>query len=129
MDASLGTVPAIELVTVGQRKGLGIPGGGPKRYVLAVDRPRPPSSVGDEGELLDDAVDVGGPTWVDGPVDGDVLVQTSAHGTPHPATAGRPAPGVRVSTGMSRSAASHPGQSVVLYDLDDRCVHGGGIAA
>ena len=34
----VGTVPAIELVTVGQRKGLGLPGGGPKRYVLAVDR-------------------------------------------------------------------------------------------
>ena len=36
----LGTIPAIELVTVGQRKGLGLPGGGPKRYVLAVDRRR-----------------------------------------------------------------------------------------
>ena len=36
--STVGTVPAIELVTVGQRKGLGVPGGGPKRYVLAVDQ-------------------------------------------------------------------------------------------
>ena len=33
----LGTVPAVELVTVGQRKGVGLPGGGPARYVVAVD--------------------------------------------------------------------------------------------
>ncbi len=33
----LGEVEAIELVTVGQRKGLGLPGGGPKRYVVDVD--------------------------------------------------------------------------------------------
>ncbi len=50
----LGTIPAIELVTVGQRKGLGLPGGGPKRYVLAVDRRSATVVVGDEGELLDD---------------------------------------------------------------------------
>ena len=30
---------------------------------------------------------VDAPTWVDRPVEGDVLVQTSAHGTPHAATA------------------------------------------
>ena len=33
----LGEVEAVELVTVGQRKGLGLPGGGPKRYVVDVD--------------------------------------------------------------------------------------------
>ncbi len=29
----LGEVPAIEMVTLGQRRGIGLPGGGPKRYV------------------------------------------------------------------------------------------------
>ena len=47
-------------MTVGQRKGLGLPGGGPKRYVLAVDRPAATVVVGDEDELLDDTLDVGG---------------------------------------------------------------------
>ena len=35
----LGEVPAIEMVTLGQRRGIGLPGGGPKRYVTH-DRPR-----------------------------------------------------------------------------------------
>ena len=126
--AVVGQAPAIELVTVGQRKGLGLPGGGPKRYVLAVDRAAATITVGGEAELLDDALAIDAPTWVDGPVEGDVLVQTSAHGTPHPATA-EPAAGslrIRWAEPQRRVAA---GQSVVLYDLDDRCVLAGGIAA
>ena len=81
--STVGTVPAIELVTVGQRKGLGLPGGGPKRYVLAVDQAAATVVVGDEHELLDDTLDVVTTTWVAEPIEGDVLVQTSAHGTPH----------------------------------------------
>jgi tRNA-uridine 2-sulfurtransferase len=124
----LGTIPAIELVTVGQRKGLGLPGGGPKRYVLAVDRRSATVVVGDEGELLDEALELVAPAWVDRPIEGDVLVQTSAHGTPHPATAKLTTRGVHVHGHEPRRRVA-PGQSVVLYDLDDRCVHGGGIAA
>ncbi len=47
----VGTVPAVELVTVGQRKGLGLPGGAPKRFVLEVDRATATVVVGDEDEL------------------------------------------------------------------------------
>ena len=36
--APVGQIDAIELVTIGQRKGLGLVGGGPKRYVVGVDR-------------------------------------------------------------------------------------------
>jgi tRNA-uridine 2-sulfurtransferase len=123
----LGTIPAIELVTVGQRKGLGLPGGGPKRYVLAVDRAAATVVVGDADELLDAALELVAPTWVDRSVEGDVLVQTSAHGTPHPATATLTATGVHLRWHAPKRRVA-PGQSVVLYDLDDRCVHGGGIA-
>jgi tRNA-specific 2-thiouridylase len=123
----LGTAPAIELVTVGQRKGLGLPGGGPKRYVLAVDRREATVVVGDESELLDDELDVATPTWVDAPVEGDVLVQTSAHGTPHRATIEVTTESVRVRMHDPQRRVA-PGQSVVFYDVDDRCVLGGGIA-
>jgi tRNA-specific 2-thiouridylase len=126
--SAIGSVPAIELVTVGQRKGLGLPGGGPKRYVLAVDRQAATVVVGDEDELLDGALSVAAPTWVDAPVDGDVLVQTSAHGAVHPATTELVEGCVEVRW-HERQRRVAPGQSVVFYDADDRCVLGGGIAA
>ncbi|MGH9136213.1 MAG: tRNA 2-thiouridine(34) synthase MnmA [Acidimicrobiales bacterium] len=125
----LGTAPAIELVTVGQRKGLGLPGGGPKRYVLAVDRPAATVVVGDGSELLDAGLTVSKPTWVDGVVEGDVLVQTSAHGAPHRANATVGAGGDVVITWQQPQRRVAAGQSVVLYDTDDRCVLGGGLAA
>ena len=126
--APLGTAPAIELVTVGQRKGLGLPGGGPKRYVLDVDRTTATIVVGDEGELLDETLDAEALTWVDAPVDGEVLVQTSAHGTPKQATVELTSAGLRVDWHEPQRRVA-PGQSVVLYDVEDRCVLGGGIAA
>jgi tRNA-uridine 2-sulfurtransferase len=123
----VGDVPAIEMVTVGQRRGLGLPGGGPKRFVLSVDRQSSTVVVGDESELLDDSVTVGAMSWGHGPVDGDVLVQVSAHGTPKPATASA------LPDGRVHIAWREPqrrvaiGQSVVLYDLTDTYVLGGGL--
>ena len=52
----VGRVESIELVTIGQRKGLGLVGGGPKRYVVEVDRARSTVVVGDEADLLVDRV-------------------------------------------------------------------------
>ena len=91
----LGEVDAVELVTVGQRKGLGLPGGGPKRYVVDVDVAERTVVVGDESDLLRPGLDVHDVTWVDG-APGEVgaveaLVQCSAHGDPRPATI-RPLP-------------------------------------
>ena len=128
--AVVGEVPAVELVTVGQRRGLGLPGGGPKRFVLSVDRATSTVVVGDESELTDRSLTVDGVAWVDTPVASgtpcDVLVQVSAHGTPQPATAEVSADGrvhVEWATPQRRVAI---GQSVVLYDLTDRYVLGGG---
>ena len=47
-----GAVDALELVTIGQRKGLGLPGGGPKKYVVDVDMPNARVVIGDEDQLL-----------------------------------------------------------------------------
>jgi tRNA-uridine 2-sulfurtransferase len=124
----VGVVPAVELVTVGQRKALGLPGGGPKRYVLDVDRPSATVTVGSEDELMRPAVRVDRLTWIDGEVVGPVLVQCSAHGVAQPATL--EAADGRIDAHWERPQRRvAPGQSVVFYDLTDRYVLGGGICA
>jgi len=123
----LGEVAAVELVTVGQRKGLGLPGGGPKRFVVDVDRATSTVVVGGESELWRDGLAVAGMSWVDGPVEGAVRAQCSAHGDAHPATATLTAGGVDVRWHEPQRRVA-PGQSVVLYDVTDCCVLGGGTA-
>ncbi len=119
----LGTVPAVELVTVGQRKGIGQAVGG--RYVVDVDPGAAVVRVGPLDQLMVDEVAVPEPTWVDGPpAPGEELqVQVSAHGDPV-AARWDPAGRVALSSPIRRVAA---GQSVVLYRGD--AVVGGGIAA
>ncbi len=123
----LGTVESVELVTVGQRKGIGLPGGGPKRYVLDVDAETATVTVGASADLLRGELVVEQMSWVDGAVDGEVLVQCSAHGRAVPAT---------ISVGDNRSIRVRwdepqrriaPGQSVVAYDRSNTRVLGGGI--
>lgn len=119
----VGDVPAVELVTVGQRRGL--PGGGAgRRYALAVDVAAATVVAGTDRELLVGHVEVGEPTWTGAPVSAGarIEVQTSAHGTPAPAVYegdGR----VRLVEPRRRVA---PGQTVALYDGDE--VLGAGLA-
>jgi len=120
--AALGDVAAVELVTVGQRRGLGPLGGDPRRrYVTAVDGDVVRVSTAPPTTTL---IDVEQWSWVDGPVAAGarVDVQCSAHGAPVPAV--YDAAGAVVFDRPQRVVA--PGQSVVLYDGDD--VLGGGIA-
>jgi tRNA-specific 2-thiouridylase len=119
--AVVGSVDAVELVTVGQRRGLGV-AAGDRRYAVAVDVASRTVTVGGRAELLVDEVGLTDVTWVAGPVQGAVEAQSSAHGAPVAATYddGRllfPTPARRVAAG----------QSVVLYRGDE--VLGGGIAA
>jgi tRNA-specific 2-thiouridylase len=126
--ARVGAVEAVELVTIGQRKGLGLPGGGPKRFVVDIDRATSTVVVGDEADVLRPSTTVRDLSWVDGAVDGDLLVQCSAHGAPRPATV-ELADGVAVVRWTDPQRRVAPGQSVVLYDPTDTFVLGGGIAA
>lgn len=125
---AVGSVEALELVTIGQRRGLGLPGGGPKRYVVDVDHSTDTVVVGDESDLLIGSVDVDAMSWVDGPLDGAVLVQASAHGTPQPAVIDAMEPGAVRATWETPQRRIAPGQSVVFYDVTDTRVLGGGIA-
>ncbi len=127
--APLGEVDAVEMVTVGQRRGIGLPGGGPKRYVVDVDVPAGVVVVGDDADLLRPTTVVTDVTWVDRAVAGAVRVQSSAHGA---AVAAEIVPGANGSVHVTWAAPQRriaPGQSVVFYDTDDRCVLGGGLAS
>ena len=120
----LGQVEAVELVTVGQRRGLGLGGGGSPRYAVDVDVPGRRVRVGDPDELLVDTVQLDTMVWADGPVAGPVVAQCSAHGTPRPAVVEPTADGATVRFDhRARRVAS--GQSVVLYEGDQ--VVGGGL--
>jgi len=121
--AELGRVDAVELVTIGQRRGLGV-GGGDRRYAVDVDVPARTVRIGSRDDLLVDGVAITDLCWVDtAPAVGtDLTVQVGAHGRPRSAT--YTGPGVTFAVPQTRVA---PGQSVVLYAGDD--VIGGGIAA
>jgi tRNA-uridine 2-sulfurtransferase len=121
--AVVGNVEALELVTVGQRRGV-TGGGGTRRYVTAVDRRRATVTVGPLDALLTDRVAVEHLRWLEGPVDGEVLVQTSAHGQPQPAVVD----GDVVVWRMPQRRVA-PGQAVVCYDRSDTFVVAGGTAA
>ncbi len=114
--AALGRVPAVELVTVGQRRGLGVAAApGARRYALAVDVERKEVLVGDEAALSTDffALEHLRSTGEPLRVGMAVLAQTSAHGRCHP---GVLAEGGVVLDAPARRVA--PGQLVALYRGD-----------
>jgi tRNA-specific 2-thiouridylase len=121
--AVVGSVESVELVTIGQRRGLGLPGGSPKRYVVDVDVERAVVVVGAETTQFTDVVDLEGLVWAAEPVEGEVLVQCSAHGEARRAEL----VGTRVRFAEPQRRVA-PGQSVVVYDITDQFVLGGGVA-
>ncbi len=147
--AEVGRVDAVELVTIGQRRGLALAGAPAPRYALEVDVAAGTVVVGDVDELRGDETVLEEVAWADGPVRGAVLAQGSAHGralpaiveerpepepAPEPVAASVPAPRTGALVGRGRAVVRWseprrriaPGQTVVLYDGDE--VVGGGIA-
>ncbi len=117
--ATVGRVGAVELVTVGQRKGLGLAGGTDPHYVIDVDHGSSTVTVGTAEDLLVEVTPLESWSWTGAALSGEVELQCSAHG--------RPAPGVVVDDSVMwrdphRRIA--PGQSVVAY-RDDLVVGGG----
>jgi tRNA-uridine 2-sulfurtransferase len=134
----LGEVDAVELVTVGQRRGMGHGSDGRRRFVTSVDVPARRVTIGSPEAAYADEVYLHTVTWVDGDripssTGGDApglrtLVQCSAHGTPVTGTVSRRGEGleVRFSTPQRRVA---PGQTVAFYESDaPDVVIGSGIA-
>ena len=126
----VGEVPAVELVTLGQRRGLGL-GGGDKRYVVAVDVPLRRVTVGDEAQLFVFETPVGKMVWPHADdeeyvLTHDVLVQGSAHGERSAARVSKSGDGYTLSWARPTRRIA-PGQTVVFYDDTDTVVLGGGI--
>lgn len=119
--ATLGSVAALELVTVGQRRGLRVSARSPL-YVVDVDPAASTVTVGPLDDLLQETVELVARTWVSGPLPAGTaaLAQASAHGRARPVilTEG----GLRYAGGPERKVA--PGQTVAIY-LGDEVVGSG----
>lgn len=117
----VGSVDAVELVTVGQRRGLGLAGGARRRFVTSVDIPGRTVTVGDPEDLLAETVTMEG-LRASAPLKSgtQVLAQCSAHGDAHEATI----ESVEQEMGCATIRWVRPtrlvaaGQSVVLYEGD-----------
>jgi len=117
----LGTVPAVELVTVGQRRGIGPGHGGVARYVADVDPSTATIYVTTREELDVAHVDLAPDSlrWSGAPrtLPARVLVQASAHG---PALAATLSDGDGLIAVLDRAARpAAPGQLAVFYDHED----------
>ena len=130
-----GSVNAVELVTVGQRRGMGHGSDGKRRYVTHVDVAARRVTVGSAAEALRSSVLLAGPslTWVDRPLAPGTraVAQVSAHGRPVPCIVlAQPDDGDGMEVRFDdpqRPVA--PGQTVALYDaFDPDAVVGAGIA-
>ena len=122
----VGSVDAVELVTLGQRRGVG-GGGGTKRFVVDVDIEARRVIVGPESslEVAEEIVD--GVTWSSEPVVGRVQVQCSAHGEPRLADIGISDDGSVLVQWAAPARRISPGQSAVFYDASGEYVLGGGL--
>jgi tRNA-specific 2-thiouridylase len=138
-DRPAGSVDAIELVTVGQRRGMGHGRDGRRRYVTGVDVPARRVTVGSAEEALRTSVVLVASTvtWVDGPprpigehcTGARAVAQVSAHGRPVGCTVHRDEAGMVVRFDAPQRPVA-PGQTVALYDANDPdAVIGAGIAA
>ena len=80
--ATVGHVDAVELVTIGQRRGLDLGGHATPRYAVDVDVSTATVTIGDADALRADAVELRRVVWAHDPVDGAGAraVQRARHG-------------------------------------------------
>ena len=119
--SEVGQVEAIELVTIGQRRGMLLAGGKEPRYANNIDIESATVTVGNTDQLLVTQTAFRDRIWSSKKVEGELLVQTSAHGKPKLANL---EDGLLVWKEAHSRVAS--GQSLVFYEKDQ--VIGGAIA-
>ena len=128
-----GQVDAVELVTVGQRRGMGHGSDGARRYVTHVDVAARRVTVGSAADALraSGVLHSASLTWVDRPLPAGAraVAQVSAHGRPVDCTVDLADEGLVVRFDDPQRPVA-PGQTVALYDAHDPdAVRGAGIAA
>ena len=126
LGARLGTHPGIQFFTVGQRRGLGLPGRRPL-HVLRIDPAENALIVGDKELLLARELGASSVSWIDGTGPQTriaALVQIRHRHPAAPATIAPAGPrSVRVHFQSPQSAIA-PGQAAVFYS-GDRVLGGG----
>jgi tRNA-specific 2-thiouridylase len=117
-----GAVEAVELVTIGQRRGMGHGTDGRRRYVTGVDVAARRVTVGSAEEASRGGVVLaaGSVTWVDAPFGAGAraVAQVSAHGRPIGCTVEEGERGDLVVRFDAPQRPVAPGQTVALYDVD-----------
>jgi tRNA-specific 2-thiouridylase len=118
---TIGSVPAAQLVTVGQRRGIAAGRDGERRFVTHVDLARGRVEVDRLADILIREIAIDENSWhtiyEELSPGTQVLVQVSAHGRVLSATVSADGRSVLILDEAVRPVA--PGQSVVLYDAND----------
>lgn len=128
----VGEVASVELVTIGQRRGLDLGGDAERRYVVDIDRAAGVVTVGRQQDLLISHQPLDEVGWSHEPEPGPLWFQCSAHGQPR---AGRldlgDDPGRATIAWDEPQPRVAPGQSVAFYGVEARAdlVVGGALAA
>jgi tRNA-specific 2-thiouridylase len=125
----LGRHEGIHQFTIGQRRGLGLPGGTPKRFVIGISAGDGRIVVGHSDALLAKGLEAENCRWTNGTPPGSgtpVLARVRHRSTPVSAVVERAGDELNLMfTDPQRAVA--PGQAVVLYDAQDaEKVLGGG---
>ncbi len=115
----VGQVSSVELVTIGQRRGLNLGGDVGRRYVVDIDRPAGVVTVGRRDDLLTPSQELNDLAWSHEAVEGPLGFQCSAHGAIRP---GRLSGTTIIWDQPQPKVAS--GQSIAIY-VDDAVVGGG----
>ncbi len=76
----ISNVPAVQMVTIGQRKGLGISGEGQPRYAVDVNVESATVTVCPKSDLYYEETPITNIQWIGEPVTDALDIQTSAHG-------------------------------------------------
>jgi tRNA-uridine 2-sulfurtransferase len=128
----VGPVDALELVTVGQRRGLDLGGGSDRRYAVGVDIVAGVVTVGSADDLVVAETPIHSLSWSTEAFATEaattVLVQCSAHGAVAPAAVDRVGD-VAVVRWSSPHRRVAPGQAVVFYDESNTFVVGSAVVS
>jgi len=129
-----GRVEAVEMVTLGQRRGVA-GGGGTKRFVVDVDVAGRQVTVGPETMLMTTSELLKDVTWTHSSYSGPAMVQCSAHGQPQLAIIEPVDSSTVLIHWDTPQRRVSPGQSAVMYafsdasDIGDVVLGGGSIQA